>query len=646
MSIRGDRICGFIFTAVALCAAGATAASPVLPEGWHLPDSAPVGFKEQCEKQLWVTYRSFKKELERTGQFAAMGITNRCFFAANTINALCEPYCEYPLIWKGFKKYDWSALDAQAEDLVKASPNARFMVMIDLNTPYWATHKFHLDSFTDITHAGVMPNWRERTREWMLDFIAYAEKRWGDRIGCYILSGGCTSEWYEYDRGRTSYAKNKGWRGWCKARGLSLGEEPPSPTALGRASFENLVYDPATEQAKIAYWKFHNSITANAILFFAKAARKAIPKTKEIGVFFGYYLVSPGKHTSFAHLDYERVYASPDIDFFIAPGNYFEREIGGGSGSQLVHGTALRHGKRFLHEIDFGPHDQTKWHKGLWKTLEDDIAGNTREAAFAMANNANYWWFDMWGGFYRNPKVRERIAALKKVQDALKPAPSAAEILLVCDPQSIYYVNEKSPLERAFGHHLRNNLGRIAAPHDVYSFDDLPVLDMDRYKLVCLNSTLLITPERAKFLREKVCANGRTVLWCYAPGVTDGKTLDAARVKTWAGVPFKTPGISATQMEGWRSVYAYDYKLFTPESLTKIVSDAGVHLYLDKPATVFANEGFLAVHTKGGGEKTVRLRAKAAKVVDLLTGETVAEDADCFTARFASPDTRLFGIER
>ena len=87
-------------------------------------------------------------------------------------------------------------------------------------------------------------------------------------------------------------------------------------------------------------------------------------------------------------------------------------------------------------------------------------------------------------------------------------------------------------------------------------------------------------------------------------------------------------------MKGWRSVYAYDYKLFTPESLTKIASDAGVHLYLDKPATVFANEGFLAVHTKDGGEKTVRLRTKAAKVVDLLTGETVAEDADSFGALF------------
>ena len=33
-------------------------------------------------------------------------------------------------------------------------------------------------------------------------------------------------------------------------------------------------------------------------------------------------------------------------------------------------------------------------------------------------------------------------------------------------------------------------------------------------------------------------------------------------------------------------------------------------------------------------------------VTDLLNGETVAEDADRFTCRFAAPDTRLFDIQR
>ena len=246
--------------------------------------------------------------------------------------------------------------------------------------------------------------------------------------------------------------------------------------------------------------------------------------------------------------------------------------------------------------------------------------------------------------------MRERIDALKKVQDRLAPAPSVAEILLVCDPQSMYYVNEKCPLERAFGQHLRNQLSKIGAPHDVYSFNDLPFLDLDRYKLVCLNSTLLITPERAKFLREKLCAGGRTVLWCYAPGVTDGQTLDAARVKTWAGVEFKTPGISVTPMLGWTSVYSYDYKLFNPWELTQIASRAGVHFYVkankwnDEYMPVFANERFVAVHSVKGGEKTIRLPRKVSCVTDLLTGEVVARDADSFTTSFATPDTRLFGL--
>ncbi len=541
----------------------------------------PVGFREQCAKQLWVTYRSFNKELERTGQFGAMGVTNRCFFAANTINSMGQPYCEYPLIWKEFGSYDWTALDAQVQELVNASPNARFMCMIDLNTPYWATHKFHLDSFTDVTHAACDPQWRTRTKKWMLDFIAYAEKRWGDRIGAYILSGGGTSEWYEYDRGRTSRNKDAAWVRWCRAKGLDYGESVPSAPSLGRAAFENLVYDPKGEAAKIEYWKFHNSLPAGAILEFAAAARPAIPKTKEVGVFFGYFLVSDAKHTSFGHLDYQRVFASPDIDFFIAPGNYSDRGIGGSSGSQLVHGTALRHGKRFLHEIDFGPHDQKRWGSGTWKTLADDLAGNTREAAFAMANNANYWWFDMWGGFYRNPAVRARIAALKKVQDALKPAPSAAEILLVVDPESMYHVNERCPLERAFGQHLRN----------------------------------------------------------------DGKRLDAARVEDWAGVPFKTPGVSVTPQKGWRSVYAYDYKLYSPATLARLIAEAGVHRYVDECAPVFATENFVAVHVVKGGPREVRLPRTVKTVTDLLTGKVLATDVDRFTCPFDTPDTKLLGLD-
>ena len=39
----------------------------------------------------------------------------------------------------------------------------------------------------------------------------------------------------------------------------------------------------------------------------------------------------------------------------------------------------------------------------------------------------------MWGGFYRDPAVRERIRALARAQAALPDAPSVSEVLLVAN---------------------------------------------------------------------------------------------------------------------------------------------------------------------------------------------------------------------
>ena len=81
-------------------------------------------------RPLYICYRSFKPQLERTKDFAEMSVSTRCFFAANTINALGKPYCDYPPIWKGFKDYDWSALDAQIEDFLKTSPDTKLYEMV------------------------------------------------------------------------------------------------------------------------------------------------------------------------------------------------------------------------------------------------------------------------------------------------------------------------------------------------------------------------------------------------------------------------------------------------------------------------------------------------------------------------------------
>ena len=149
-------------------------------------------------------------------------------------------------------------------------------------------------------------------------------------------------------------------------------------------------------------------------------------------------------------------------------------------------------------------------------------------------------------------------------------------------------------------------------------------------------------PEKKALLAAKVMTGGKTVVWCYAPGLSDGKSLDPARVKEYAGVPYATPGISTTKMDGWTSVYARDYKLYTAESLRGVIAAAGALMWASKPCVVFANERFLAVHTKDGGEIMLSLPRRASKVVDLISGETIATDADRFSCKFSAPDTRLF----
>lgn len=612
-------------------------------------DATKVSTLPAVDKNLYYCYRSFWPELEMTAEFGRMGVNTRCFFAANTINSLGFGYCQYPLIWKGVKNYDFSAYDQQVDDLLRANPKARFLCMIDLNTPDWLTRRFALDSFADVSHAAADPNWIKITTQWMSDFIDYSEKKYGDKIEAYILSGGGTSEWYEYDRGRSSRIKNAAWRAWCKKNGFEFGDVVPDEVSLAKAAHENVIYDPATEMDKIQYWRFHNEVIASAILEFAKVARRKIPAQKEIGVFFGYYLVSDSKLTSFGHLDYERVMASPDLDFFISPGTYDDRQIGGGSGPQLVHGTLLRYGKRYLHEIDHRTHAVAKEYavaKGRWYTQADDNAGLKREAAYALINHTSLWWFDMWTGWYREEETRQVISRLKQVSDQFiqDTSPSAAETLLIADPQSAFYLNEKMPHASALARGFRDNLNKTGAPFDVYSFNDIPFIDLSRYKVVFLPATALITPQRAEVLKSFLCKNGRTLVWVYAPGISDGKSLDVTRVKHWTGVAYGAEGIQTVEMDGWRSVYGHDYKAMTSAALRQIVKNAGVHQYIDEETPVYCNGKLLAIHVKEGGAKKIYLPSPCREVIDLVDGKVVAENVKEFTYPFQSPDTAIFEL--
>lgn len=393
-----------------------------------------------------MAYRSFLPELDETARFAEMGIPLRTVFIANTVSANGTQYCQYPPVWKGIGSYDFAQIDAQLGDIIKASPGAKFQIFLDLNTPVWLTRKVHHDSYNEITHALSSPIYMEEASNYLEKLVRYIEEKYGDRVKSYTLLCGYTSEWFERNL-RQSHVKNLAWRKWCAERGLKYGLSTPTESDLATGAFEGTVYDPATEQEKIDFWKFHNWIISDGVLHFARIAKRAC-SGKPVGADYGYYMICTMDPCGVGNIDYERVVASPDFDFITSPATYTGRQIGGGTGSMLVAGTLRRYGKRFYYSIDLWPHSLKNEYSSYvaFRTIGDTVAGNTRNAAFALVHHADFHWFDMWGGFYKDPEMKERIKKIVPIQKRFANDDSApcADVLIVADPDSAYGVSRRA----------------------------------------------------------------------------------------------------------------------------------------------------------------------------------------------------------
>ena len=625
--------------------------------------SSCVAFAGGFKYPQRMAYRSFLPELEETARFAEMGIPLRTVFIANTVSANGRPYCQYPPVWKGKGDYDFAPVDAQLGDIIKVSPNAEFNIFLDLNTPVWLTRAVRHDSYNEITHALSSPIYMKEASNYLDRLVRYIEEHYGKRVKSYSILCGHTSEWFERDL-RQSHVKNLAWRKWCKERGLKYGLSAPTESDLASGAFEGTVYDPATEQEKIDFWKFHSWIISEGVLHFAHIVKRA-SGGKPTGADYGYYMICGKDPCGVGNLDYERVIASPDFDFIISPATYSGREIGGGTGSMLVAGASRRYGKRFYYSIDQWPHSLRSpySYNVAFHTIEETVAGNTLNAAFALVHHADFHWFDMWGGFYKDPEMKERIRRIVPIQRRFANDSSApfADVLIVADPDSAYgridprmAANDELGAERGAhcpegfvpahgcGEEFRNRINHIGICYDVVSFNDLPHIDLKPFKAILLSDVWTISPEKAKVLRDYVLKDGRTAIWAYAPGVSDGKSVDAKRIRAWAGVDFKTPGVTTTAMGGWNAVYAYDYRLLTPEKFAEVFRTAGCHFWTDEPTPVMANGHLLAIHVKNGGRKAVHLPRKCVKVVDLLRDRVVATDCTDFEDDFATPDTKIY----
>jgi len=600
----------------------------------------------------FFAYRSFWPETAAMRAFGNAGIDLYAVMPSNSFNTLGEPYCKFPPFWVWDETYLWNVVDEQFDLVINQNPRAKFICMIDINSPLWLARrldrKYGLggDSYHEPSNSLCIKEWRELTEKMLVAYVKHMEERYGDRVVSYMIAGGGTSEWYCCSKGHACEQKEEAWARWLKEKNLP-GWDLPSRKRIRNPAFEKLYFDPATQRDVIEYARFTEELISQGMERFSKIARDIVGEKKQIGAFCGFIPMQfSGK------LDNRMTYNSKTVNFIGSPGGYSTRDLGlgGGTGSPIV-SLKLR-GKHWFQEIDHRTHtynpDLTPYVKiggihehGGARDQADTNAILKREFSLAAVLQNSLWCFDMWGGVFSTPETMALVKKAHEIWLAHKDdnIPTSAEIAMVIDPQSGMYVNYLHTFA------VRKELSRMGAPYEEIFFDDIANVDFSKYKLVVFPHSFEITPAKKKILEDRVFKNGKTVITMLPFGACDGETIDTKRVERLTGFPYAKKGIFEKQMDGWKSVYAPKCGI-SPDRYRKLAKEAGVHIYVDENVPVYANEKLVAVHVKDGGKKTISLPCKAKKIVELFTGKTVAENADKFEYDFASPDTALFEISK
>lgn len=608
----------------------------------------------------FFAYRSFWKELDTVKRFYDAGIREFCVFPSNTTNTLGQPYGQYPPNWLYFDAYEFEHVDRQINDILSAAPEAKLLCMVDLNSPNWLVRQLMYslcDSTLGVTDALTTERWREETLKYMRALLTHIETAFPGRVKAYILAGGMTDEWMDNSKGREIAAKREAFLEWCGKNNYPVPDSIPDIARRYRSDAPLGLRDPQKDADSIHYWKFISECIADGMSMFAREARKIIPETTALGAFYGYILqLGFERLVQCGHLAYEKAFSSPDLDFFISPGIYNDRAMGGGGGFMSPNGTIHRFGKNYFHEIDHGTstanyrltrHVELKWME-RWPDEKADIAGNRREFCRSLFHGASLWWFDMWGKYYESQKLVDEIGEYKRIGDELGDVSREpeAEIAVIVDPESTLYINDAAsglqhlPAKELFTP-LLSLCNRLGTPYKVYSLRDIPHLaDFGKIRFAILPGLFEVTPEKEELLRKFVLKDSRTVLWTYGAALNDGIRKTPENMRELTGIPFGTAEAKRVAMNGWTCLFAPSTPALSVHLLRKYAQDAGVHFFTDMECPVWAAEDLLMIHTTESGKRTIRLR-RPAKLRTLLGNPVPERECTEFEYEFSGPETIL-----
>lgn len=470
----------------------------------------------------------------------------------------------------------------------------------------------------------------------------------------------------------------------------TLGERKTTTSGI----FRNPVY----EQKTIDYYEALNTCVADDILLFCQLIKDHWPRPIITGAFYGYFYSVFGREATGGHLAIEKLLTSPAIDFLSAPAAYYPDAIETGDAyrSRGLINSALLHKKLWLDEMDQQTPLLALKDTAFKTSIAKSIATVRRNMMYSFTHGTGFWFYDFGPsgfnggkrlndhgsyGWWDEPTLMKEIKKLKQLfEKSLTQAYTTdADVLLVHDTKSFYYTG--SSKDKSYMAHWANNwipsaLFKSGALHDVIDIADLDKVNIQQYKAVIFINTWVMNDAQKKMIKDKVANDNRNLIWIYAPGYSNEKSLNKKFIEEVTQIKMKELTLSDAaiievdsaitpnkKFSVWSNkvnplFIADDDKVevlgtingnsnagFVKKKLKMhtswfaslppadialweyIFKLSGVHIYNDGQDVVYGGNGVLTVHTAKGGQRTIHLKNGKNVLLDLPQHSTVVVNA-------------------
>ncbi|MEI6107508.1 MAG: hypothetical protein WCR49_10900 [Opitutae bacterium] len=612
-------------------------------------------------------------------------------------------------IWrKDVAALDLAKAQHQIRGLLEVCPDAGIVMRIHVNAPFWwnEAHREECATYADgpVDQRSYGPpfnnedgdvdrplraslaslKWRHEAGEKLREFCRrLAATPEGDAVIGMHVSGGVYGEWHNWgfidhdpDTSPAMTAYFRDWlhkkygndsalrRAWRSDR-HTLATATVPDLAEREFTGDGIFRDPQQEQRVIDYFTAQHEVVAEDIEEFTGIVKHTWPRPLIVGVFYGYLHMTFCRQAAGGHLAIERILNCPTIDYLSAPQSYWgPTQNAGGSGNSrgLIESTQL-HGKLWLDELDNG-HIQKKTAldpvRNSGKFDPEYVPVLQRSALLPLMRGGGLWYYDFGPresfGWWDSPAYLEGIRKVKGIFDARLGQEHApvADVLYVWDQESFYYVkNRFTPVAYDLIDQAAEEALRAGAAGDHIYLFDLGRVDLRRYRAVMFMNVYKLSAAQRDFIHRVVARDGRTLIWNYLPGYTDGARNSLAFVEELTGfalaphatthgptvrielgggeyswkeavVPMAViaePGIEilarlkdsgepivARKVSGDATHVFSTLPLHDTAFFRALFRRAGCHVYNDTNDFTYANSGLLMVHTRTGGQRTLHLR--------------------------------------